>query len=74
MERSSGRTISGSSPRRPSAADLGSAIRSILERPADERRAWRRRIAATSATEFGWPAYARAYGELVEELRPPAAR
>ncbi|HEX7474287.1 MAG TPA: glycosyltransferase [Candidatus Limnocylindrales bacterium] len=47
------------------ADDLAAAIREVLDRPAGELAADRRRIAAIGAERFSWPIAARAYRELV---------
>ncbi len=44
---------------------LSAAIASVLDRPAAERRAWRRRIQATARAEFSWAVAARTYRDLV---------
>jgi glycosyltransferase involved in cell wall biosynthesis len=49
-------------------ADLAAAIRSILDRSPDERRAWRARIAAYGRTNFTWPIAAERYQELVRRI------
>jgi len=48
---------------------LADAIRRVLERPVEERRAWRLRIAETARRDWSWPAAAAAYRGLVEEIR-----
>lgn len=53
-----------------SAADLAEAIRAVLARPPDERRAWRSRIAATAAERFTWPIAEAVYRQLVGSLQP----
>jgi glycosyltransferase involved in cell wall biosynthesis len=47
---------------------IANAIREILALPADERRAWRARIAATARERYSWPAAAAAYRRVLEEL------
>ncbi len=49
--------------------DLASAVRQVIDVPAGEREARRRRIAALAAERFSWPAAAAAYTALVRELR-----
>jgi glycosyltransferase involved in cell wall biosynthesis len=49
-------------------ADLADAIRTVLDRVAEEGPAWRRRIAAAAAERFAWPAAATAYRALVRSL------
>jgi glycosyltransferase involved in cell wall biosynthesis len=50
-------------------ADIAVAIRSILDLPADDRAAWRGRIATTSRSGYTWPVAAAAYTTLVEEVK-----
>ncbi len=50
-------------------ADLGAAIRAVLDVPEAERDGRRRRIAALAAARFSWPAAATDYLGLVAELR-----
>jgi glycosyltransferase involved in cell wall biosynthesis len=52
----------------PAAEHLAAAIRTILGRDPVDRVAWRRRIAATAAERFGWPAQAAGYRGLVRAL------
>ena len=47
--------------------DLAGAIRSLLDRPADERAAERRRIRTVAAERFSWPVVAAAYRALVRD-------
>lgn len=49
-------------------ADLAAAIRSLLDEPAAEREARRRRIAAVARERFSWAAAAAAYRDLVARL------
>ena len=49
-------------------ADIAAAIRSILERPDDERRDWRLRLAAAARARYSWPIAARTYEELVRRI------
>jgi len=49
-------------------ADLGAAIRSLLDEPADAREARRRRIAAVARERFSWAGAAAAYRDLVARL------
>jgi glycosyltransferase involved in cell wall biosynthesis len=55
-----------------SAADIGRAIRLIVDLPANEQRAWRSRIGETARTHYSWPQAAAAYREVVAALRPSA--
>ena len=48
--------------------DIAAAIRVILDLPATERAAWRRRIAETARARYSWPRAAAAYRELLAEL------
>jgi glycosyltransferase involved in cell wall biosynthesis len=48
--------------------DLAAAIRTVLDRPADERAMDRRRIRMLAAERFSWPAAAATYRALVREL------
>jgi len=50
-------------------ADIATAIRSILELPAEERDAWRRRIQATARERYSWPIAAEWYARLVRGLQ-----
>ena len=50
-------------------ADIAAAIRSILELPAEERDAWRRRIQATARERYSWPIAAEWYARLVRGLQ-----
>jgi glycosyltransferase involved in cell wall biosynthesis len=52
-------------------ADIGRAIKTILDVPAAERYAWRSRIAEMARTRYSWPRAAAAYREVVAALRPP---
>jgi glycosyltransferase involved in cell wall biosynthesis len=49
------------------ADDLAAAIRSLLDRPADERTAERRRLRTVAAERFSWPVVAAAYRTLVRD-------
>jgi glycosyltransferase involved in cell wall biosynthesis len=49
-------------------ADLAAAMRSVLDRPAADRAAWRSAIRATARARYGWPAAEAAYRELVRSL------
>ncbi len=49
---------------------IGAAIMEILAIPADERAAWRRRIAATARERYSWPIAAAAYTDLIRDLDP----
>jgi glycosyltransferase involved in cell wall biosynthesis len=55
----------------PAAADIAAAIRSVLDRPDDERAAWRRRIQAVARERYSWPIAAEAYAGLVRSLGTP---
>jgi glycosyltransferase involved in cell wall biosynthesis len=48
--------------------DIATAIREILEVPATERTAWRRRIAETGRARYSWPHAAAVYLKLIAEL------
>ena len=48
--------------------DIAIAIREILALPAEERRAWRARIAATGRERYSWPAAAAAYRAVLDDL------
>jgi glycosyltransferase involved in cell wall biosynthesis len=50
--------------------DIASAIIEVLDRPAEERLAWRRRIQAVARERYTWPAAAAVYREVVDGLRP----
>ena len=52
----------------PAPADIAAAIRSIVDRPADERAAWRRRIQTIARERYSWPIAAEAYAGLVRSL------
>jgi len=52
-------------------ADIGRAIKTILDLPNEERHAWRSRIAETARTRYSWPRAAATYREVVAALRPP---
>jgi glycosyltransferase involved in cell wall biosynthesis len=56
--------------RSPGPADIAAAIRAILDRPAEERAAWRRRIQAVARERYSWPIAAEAYAGLVRSLGP----
>ncbi len=47
---------------------IAAAIRSILDLPADERRAWRERLAATARERYSWPIAARAYETVLRRV------
>ncbi len=51
-------------------ADLGAAIRDVLERVDREGGAWRQRIATVGRERFSWPPVATAYRSLVRSLVP----
>ena len=54
---------------------IARAIQSILELPADERRAWRERLGAVARERYSWPIAARAYETVlrgVEAMDSPA--
>lgn len=53
--------------------DLAAAIRMVLDRPDEERRAERDRIRRLAAEHFSWPVAAGAYRDLVRELSGAAA-
>ena len=55
-------------------ADIAAAIVEVLDVPAAERQAWRRRIQAAARERYSWPTAARAYREVVDRLRPVAGR
>jgi glycosyltransferase involved in cell wall biosynthesis len=50
-------------------ADIGRAITAILDLPADDRHAWRSRIAETARQRYSWPRAAASYREVVAGLR-----
>jgi glycosyltransferase involved in cell wall biosynthesis len=54
--------------------DLASAIRSIVDRPPEQRAAERRRIRILAAERFSWPVVASAYRALVRERVDRASR
>lgn len=56
-----------------SAADLAVAIRSILDRPASAREAWRMDIRAVAQERFVWPLAEAVYRDLVRWLQGPTA-
>jgi glycosyltransferase involved in cell wall biosynthesis len=56
-----------------SAADLAVAIRSILDRPASAREAWRTAIGAVAQERFAWPLAEAVYRDLVRSLQGPTA-
>jgi glycosyltransferase involved in cell wall biosynthesis len=60
-----GRVASGEAP-----GQLADALKQVLDRPADERRVERRRIAMIARDRFSWPAAAATYRGLVRELQP----
>ena len=47
---------------------IADAIRSILELPIDERRAWRDRLAAIARERYSWPIAARAYETVLRRV------
>jgi glycosyltransferase involved in cell wall biosynthesis len=49
-------------------ADIAAAIRSIVDLPAAEHRAWRERIQALARERYSWPIAAAAYSGLVRSL------
>jgi glycosyltransferase involved in cell wall biosynthesis len=51
-------------------ADIAAAIVDVLDRQADERLAWRRRIQAVARERYTWPVAAAAYREVIDGLRP----
>jgi glycosyltransferase involved in cell wall biosynthesis len=51
-------------------ADIAAAIVEILDLPAAERQAWRRRIQVAAQERYSWPAAAAVYREVVESIRP----
>jgi len=53
-------------------ADIGCAIREILDQPAEERQAWRSRISGTARERYSWPQAAAPYRDVVAALRPSA--
>lgn len=56
-------------------SDIATAIRSILDRPVEERAAWRRRVQALARERYSWPIAAEAYAALVRsfgDADPPA--
>jgi len=56
-------------------ADVAVAIRSVLDRPAEERAAWRQRMQTLARERYSWPIAAQAYDGLVRSLghaSPPA--
>jgi glycosyltransferase involved in cell wall biosynthesis len=54
-------------------ADIALAIRAILDRPAEERAAWRRRVQSVARERYSWPIAAEAYARLVRTLATPGA-
>jgi glycosyltransferase involved in cell wall biosynthesis len=60
-----GRVAASMDPR-----DIAAAVRDILDRPAEERWAWRERIRSVASERYSWPIAAAAYQELVRDLRP----
>ena len=48
--------------------DIAAAVRSILDLPADERRAWRERLAATARERYSWPIASRAYETVLRSV------
>jgi glycogen(starch) synthase len=53
----------------PDRAGIAAAIRSIVELPADERTAWRERIATQARDRWSWPIAETRYRDLVRSLR-----
>jgi glycosyltransferase involved in cell wall biosynthesis len=51
-------------------ADIAAAIVDVLDRQADDRLAWRRRIQAVARERYTWPVAAAAYREVIDGLRP----
>jgi glycosyltransferase involved in cell wall biosynthesis len=49
-------------------ADLAAAIRSVIDRPADDRARWRERIRTTARERYDWAAAAATYMDLVRHL------
>ena len=58
-----GRVVASMAP-----ADIAAAIRSILELPVAERRAWRDRLSAVARERYSWPIAAKAYESVLESL------
>ena len=48
--------------------DIAAAIRDILDRPVEERRAWRERIRGVARERYSWPIAAEAYRGLIASL------
>jgi glycosyltransferase involved in cell wall biosynthesis len=53
-------------------ADIAAAIVEILDRPAGEREAWRRRMQGAARERYSWPVAAAAYRRLIDGFRPGA--
>jgi glycosyltransferase involved in cell wall biosynthesis len=51
-------------------AGIAAAIRAILDRPAEERAEWRRRVQALARERYGWPIAAEAYAGVVRSIAP----
>jgi glycosyltransferase involved in cell wall biosynthesis len=51
-------------------ADIAAAIAEVLDRPPEERLAWRRRIQAAARKRYSWPVAAAAYRGLLDRIRP----
>jgi len=64
-----GRVVASMAP-----ADIAAAIRSILELPVAERRAWRDRLAAVARERYSWPIAASAYEAVLASLDQAAPR
>ena len=56
----------------PAPSDIAAAIRAILDRPAEERAAWRRRVQAVARERYSWPIAAESYAGLVRSLGTPS--
>ena len=62
-EEEAGRVVASMAP-----ADIAAAIRSILELPVAERRAWRDRLSALARERYSWPIAAKAYETVLASL------
>ena len=49
-------------------ADIATAIRSIVDLPADERQAWSARLANTALEHYSWPIAAAAYETVLRRI------
>ena len=49
-------------------ADIAAAIRTILDRPAEDRAEWRQRVQALARERYSWPIAAEAYAGLVRTV------